>query len=119
MAGCTTVASMEKRDLRGGEQAAYKASYEETYRAAIQACQDLDLSIAKEDFKNRFIIARSMGRTNYFFINYGELVGIYFREINPTKTDVTIVNKRRYKPGFLYYEDWTDDLHAGIHGHIA
>lgn len=108
-----------KRFTTDGAVQNYEVSYETLYNAALAACADLDLNIREESFEQKYIIAKKGGRTNGLFINYGELVGIYFRERNDGSVDVRVASERIYKPGFIYYEDWAYDVQAAINSHLS
>jgi hypothetical protein len=119
LVGCTTVSSMRGGPHEGGVTQIYKSTYDNAFESVVTACESIGLRVAEKDYENKYIIATAGGRTNGLFINYGEVVGIYLDEYDPQEISITVVNKRRYKPGVFYFEDWTAELHMAINTYIA
>lgn len=115
--GCTTVSSM-RENTSEGIMRTYDGEYKDAFEAARLACEAVGLNIAEENFDQKYIIARASGRTNGFFINYGEIVGIYFQPLTDKKVSINVATKRVYKPGILYYEIWDEDVHSALHTYL-
>lgn len=118
-AGCTSLGDMHShRFTNEGYIQNYETDYETAYKAAYQALGDHGITVRDESFDQKYIIGKQGGRTNGLFLNYGELVGVYFRERDDGSIDVRVVSERIYKPGVLYYEDWSQDVQVSIASHI-
>ncbi len=112
-AGCTTVSGMRKAPSNKGVARTYNLSYPGAFDVALHACEILDFKISEKDFVNKVIIA-SEGMSLF---SWGERIGIYFREISPTETEVRVVSKAKVKTHVLA-PHWADDVHQAIETRI-
>lgn len=119
LVGCTTVSSMREKQQESGTTAAYHSSYADAFGAVVLACESLRLRVADKNFEEKYLIATSGGSANGLCINYGEVIGVYLEEFTGNQIDISTVNKRKYKPGFLYSNDWTNDLHSAIYTYVT
>ncbi len=113
MTGCATrqqVARMEGH----GRREVYNASYDQVWRAAIDAAQVGDLRVVDADRANGFIAAGRGIRPHTF----GENVGIWVRAISPTQTEVEVTSQQAGPPA-LWLKNWERDIFAAVRANLT
>jgi hypothetical protein len=85
--GCVTVGNMEKVPTSGGKTRTYDMPYSKTFETALEACQGLDFKVLSQNMTKKYIVAKN--------VNFGGLVGIYFKDLNHEQTEVRVIGKAR------------------------
>lgn len=100
IAGCASTQSIKKLENQGTKQI-FTANYEKVWEAAVNACNRNSLTIKELDKENGYISAD----TPYRMESWGEVVGIWIRKIEDSKTQVSVVS-RRVGPALLFKYNW-------------
>jgi hypothetical protein len=112
-AGCATqkrVATLEGQ----GTRRAYAATFDQTWRAAIDAAQRGNLEIMNTDRSRGYIGARRTIQPH----TLGENVGIWVREVAPAQTEVEVVS-RQAGPPVLYVKNWENEIQRAIAANLT
>lgn len=113
LAGCAT----QKRvaELRGhGTRQFYAATFDQTWRAAVDAAQRGDLDVLTADRDHGYIGARRTIRPHTF----GENVGIWVRQTDPASTEVEVVSRQAGPPA-LWLKKWENEIHRAIAANLT
>jgi hypothetical protein len=106
--GCSTPEKVAK--LQGqGPAHIYPASYEKTWKAAVDSAWDLGLTVQRVYPEQGFISAKR-GMTAKTF---GEDVGIWLKEAGAGKTQVEVISRQKGIP-MLEVKNWEDNLFQSI-----
>lgn len=112
IAGCASSQSIKKLENQGTKQI-FTATYEKVWEAAINACNRNSLTIKELDKENGYINAD----TPYRMESWGEVVGIWIRKIEDSKTQVSVVS-RRVGPALLFKYNWEKPVLEGIENYL-
>jgi hypothetical protein len=113
LTGCATshqVATMEGH----GRKEVYNASYDQTWRAAVDAAQVGDLRVTDANRENGYI-ATGRGVHPHTF---GENVGIWVRPVGPNQTQVEVTSKQAGPPA-LWIKNWEADIFSAIRANLT
>lgn len=113
LSGCATrkeVATMEGH----GKRQTYAASYEQVWRAAVDATQIGDLRIDHADKTQGYIAAHRGVQP----MTFGENVGVWVRPLSPAETQVEVVS-RQAGPPELWIKNWEDDVLNSISANLT
>ena len=110
--GCSTtqVAQMEGR----GTKAVYNAPFETTWRAAVDAAQQGDLTILNADPSTGYISAKR----GVHLESFGENVGLWVSRLGPTETSVEVVS-RQAGPPVLWVKNWEKRVQQSIAANLT
>ena len=111
--GCATRKQVAQMEGRGGTQI-YNASFDQVWRAAIDASQIGDLQVQEAD-RERGYIAAGRGMR---FETHGENVGIWVRELSPDRTRVEVVSRQAGPPKF-WFKNWEDEIFNSISANLT
>ena len=113
LAGCATkrqVAEMEGR----GDRRVYHASFDQVWRAAIDAAQISDLEVVEANRATGYIAAQRTAQVH----TLGENLGLWVRRVDPVRTEVEIVS-RQAGPPVLWLKNWQNEIHRAIAANIT
>ena len=113
LTGCATSSQVSHMEGHGRREV-YNASYDQVWRAAIDAAQVGDLRVTDADRSNGYIAA-SRGIQPHTF---GEHVGIWIRSISPTQTSVEVTSRQAGPPA-LWLKNWENDIFNGVHANLT
>jgi len=106
--GCSTPEKVAK--LQGqGPAHIYPASYEKTWKAAVDSVWDLGLTVLRVYPEQGFISAKRGMNSKTF----GEDVGIWLKEAGVGKTQVEVISRQKGMP-MLEVKNWEDNLFQSI-----
>jgi hypothetical protein len=110
--GCssTQVSHMEGR----GTKAVYNAPFDATWRAAVDAAQQGDLTVLNADPNTGYISAKRGVQMNSF----GENVGIWVGRLGPAQTSVEVVS-RQAGPPVLWVKNWEKRVQQSIAANLT
>jgi hypothetical protein len=112
-AGCATskqVAQMEGR----GKQQVFPASYDQVWRAAVDAAQISDLQVRSADKENGYISAGRGMRVH----THGENVGIWVKQVSPVETSVEVLSRQAGPPKF-WFKNWEDEILSALNANLT
>ncbi|MBA4149470.1 MAG: hypothetical protein H0X66_15260 [Verrucomicrobia bacterium] len=112
-AGCATQRQVAQMEGRGAAEV-YNASFNEVWRAAIDAAQIGDLQVQTVD-RERGYIAAGRGMR---LATHGENVGIWVRQVSPSQTEVEVVS-RQAGPPKLWFKNWQNDIFNSISANLT
>ena len=113
VAGCATqkqVATLEGH----GTRRVYNATFDQTWRAAIDAAQRGDLEIIDADRAGGYISAHHRIQPYTF----GENVGIWVRQAAAGQTEVEVVS-RQAGPPVAWLKNWENDIQNSIAANLT
>jgi hypothetical protein len=110
--GCssTQVSHMEGR----GTKAVYNAPFDATWRAAVDAAQQGDLTVLNADPATGYISAKR----GVHLESFGENVGIWVARLGPTQTSVEVVS-RQAGPPVLWVKNWEKRIQQSIAANLT
>ena len=110
--GCssTQVSHMEGR----GTKAVYNAPFDATWRAAVDAAQQGDLTVLNADPSTGYISAKR----GIHVESFGENVGIWVSRLAPTQTSVEVVS-RQAGPPVLWVKNWEKRVQQSIAANLT
>jgi hypothetical protein len=112
-AGCATPRRVA--ELRGhGTRQYYGATFDQTWRAAIDAAQMQGLEVSSADRNRGYIGARRTVRPHTF----GENVGIWVRQSAVDSTEVEVVSRQAGPPA-LWLKNWENEIHRSIAANLT
>ena len=112
-AGCAT--ERQVAELRGhGTRQYYGASFDQAWRAAIDAAQMQGLEVMSADRNRGYIGARRTIRPHTF----GENVGIWVRQNAANSTEVEVVSRQAGPPA-LWLKNWENEMHRAIAANLT
>ncbi len=107
--GCTTTQSMEKNTSGVKRAVIYDVPFEKAFELGLYACQILDFKIESQSKTEKYIVAKN-GVSAW---SWGERIGIYFKEINPNQTEVSVVSKAKLQTN-VFAPKWAEDVHHAM-----
>ena len=110
--GCTTLNGMEQNSS-GGSIQAYDADYKQTFDLALHACKVVDFEVESQDYEKKYIVAKN----GISPMSWGERIGIYFKDLPETKTEVRIVSKAKMKTN-VFAPKWASELHSEMQNRL-
>ena len=113
LTGCATQKRVSTMEGRGTTQI-YSASFDQVWRAAVDAAQHDGLDIITADRTSGYISARRTIRAHTF----GENVGLWIRETSPARTQVEVVS-RQAGPPVAWLKNWEDEIHRAIAANLT
>lgn len=111
--GCATQKQVAQMEGRGSTQV-YDASFNQVWRAAVDAAQIGDLEVKVAD-RERGYIASNRGMR---LATHGENVGIWVRPLSPRQTRVEVVSKQAGPPK-LWFENWEEEIFNSIGANLT
>ena len=111
--GCATQRQVANMQGHGSKQT-FTASFDPTWRAAVDAVQQNGLSIVSVDRTRGFIGARRTVRPH----TLGENVGVWVSPISPTETAVEVVS-RQAGPPVLWLKNWEHELLTSVAANLS
>ena len=111
--GCSTPTTVAAKRGLGAKQV-YHATYEQVWRATIDAAQLGDLHILQADKPNGFISARRGPRIETF----GENVAVWITRVSPNETEVEVVSRQAEPPKF-WIKNWEKQIHQAIAANLT
>jgi len=111
--GCATqrqVASMQGH----GTKEAFNASFDPTWRAAVDAVQQHGLNVVNVDRNRGYIAAQRTIRPHTF----GENVGVWVTPISPTETTVEVVS-RQAGPPVAWLKNWEHEVLQSVAANLT
>ena len=112
-AGCATPRRVA--ELRGhGTRQYYGATFDQTWRAAIDAAQMQGLEVSTAERNRGYIGARRTVRPHTF----GENVGIWVRQGDAISTEVEVVSRQAGPPA-LWLKNWENEIHRAIAANLT
>jgi hypothetical protein len=113
LTGCAT--QRQLADLKGqGTRNVYAATFDQTWRAAVDAAQMGDLEVVTADRDHGYIGARRTIQPHTF----GENVGIWVRQTGPSSTEVEVVS-RQAGPPVLWVKNWENEIQRSIAANLT
>ena len=110
--GCS---STQVSHMQGeGTKAVYNAPFEATWRAAVDAAQQGDLTVLNADPSTGYISAKRGVHVESF----GENVGIWVNRLAPTQTSVEVVS-RQAGPPVLWLKNWEKRIQQSIAANLT
>jgi hypothetical protein len=97
-----------------GTKQVYRTSFDQAWRAAVDAAQAGDLEVVRSDRTSGYVAARRTLRAHTF----GENVGIWVREVAPNQTEVEVVS-RQAGPPVASWRNWENEIHRTIAAFLA
>jgi len=113
LAGCATqerVATLQGQ----GTKRVYTATFDQAWRAAVDAAQRDGLEVMTADRNRGYIGARRSVQPHTF----GENVGIWVRQFGPTSTEVEVVSRQAGPPA-LWLKNWENELQRSIAANLT
>ncbi|HMJ92130.1 MAG TPA: hypothetical protein VK530_20075 [Candidatus Acidoferrum sp.] len=113
LVGCATqkkVSTLED----DGDRRIYHATYDQVWRAAVDAAQDGDLEVTQADRTTGYIGARRSVQSPTF----GENVGLWLRTVDPARTEVAVIS-RQAGPPVAWVKNWQDEIHRSISANLT
>ena len=111
--GCATQRQVATMQGHGSKQS-FNASFDPTWRAAVDGVQQNGLSIVNVDRTRGYIAARRTIRPHTF----GENVGIWVNRLAPTQTSVEVVS-RQAGPPVLWLKNWEKRIQQSIAANLT
>ncbi len=111
--GCATqkqVATMQGQ----GKKETFAASYDQVWRAAIDAAQNRGLEVSSTDRATGYIAARRGVRLHTF----GENVGIWVHPVSPNQTEVEVASRQAGPPA-LWLKNWERDILNSVRANLT
>jgi hypothetical protein len=113
VAGCATQKQVSTLEGRGTKRV-YNATFDQTWRAAIDASQRNSLEIADADRAAGYISAHRTIQPHTF----GENVGIWVREVAAGQTEVEVVS-RQAGPPVAWLKNWENEIQRSIAANLT
>jgi hypothetical protein len=111
--GCATQ-NQVARQQGFGTSRTYTATYDQAWRATVDASQQDGLQVITADRASGYISARRTVRAHTF----GENVGIWIREVAPSETRVEVVS-RQAGPPVAWLKNWENEIHRAIAANLT
>jgi hypothetical protein len=111
--GCYTSRYAES-GRKGATKQTFAASFDPTWRAAVDAAQQGDLSVVSADRSTGYIHARRTIQPHTF----GENVGVWVTSISPRETTVE-VSSRQAGPPVLWLKNWEHEILNAIAANLT
>ncbi|MDQ6630421.1 MAG: hypothetical protein M3Y82_01530 [Verrucomicrobiota bacterium] len=113
LTGCYT--SQQVSQMKGhGSRETFKATYDQVWRAAVDAAQVHGLQVHTTDRANGYLGAGRGVRLNTF----GENVGIWVKENSPSETEVEVVS-RQAGPPVIWLKNWEKRILSTISANLT
>ena len=113
IAGCATEKHVAQLEGYGKRQY-FPASYDATWRAAVDAAQVGGLQIHTADKATGYIAAHRGMTWN----THGENVGVWVKPVSDTQTSVEVVSRQAAPPKF-WIKNWENDVLAAISANLT
>jgi len=113
VAGCATQKQVSTMEGHGVKRV-YNATFDQTWRAAIDAAQRGDLEITDADRAGGYISAHRKIQPYTF----GENVGIWVRTVDASRTEVEVVS-RQAGPPVAWLKNWETDIQNSIAANLT
>ena len=113
LAGCATQKRVATLQGRGTRQL-YAATFDQAWRAAVDAAQQSGLEIVTADRNHGYLGARRTIQPHTF----GENVGVWVRQIAPASTEVEVVS-RQAGPPVLWLKNWENEIQRSIAANLT
>lgn len=111
--GCATQRQVASSEGLGTRQV-YNGTFDQVWRAAIDASQRDGLEVTSSDRATGYISARRTVKVHTF----GENVGIWLRGVSPTQTEVEVVS-RQAGPPVAWLKNWENEIHRSIAANLT
>ena len=113
LTGCSTPRSVSSLEGKGTKQT-FNSSFDNVWRAAVDAAQQGDLQVLNADRERGYISARRTMRVETF----GENVGVWVRSLGPAGTEVEVVS-RQAGPPVAWMKNWEGEILRSIAANIT
>jgi len=113
LTGCSSPRSVSGLEGKGTKQT-FNSSFDNVWRAAVDAAQQGDLQVLNADRERGVISARRTIRVQTF----GENVGVWVRSLGPTGTEVEVVS-RQAGPPVAWMKNWEGEILRSIAANIT
>jgi hypothetical protein len=111
--GCSSPRSVSSLEGKGTKQT-FNSSFDNVWRAAVDAAQQGDLQVLNADRARGYISARRTMRVETF----GENVGVWVRSLGPAGTEVEVVS-RQAGPPVAWMKNWEGEILRSIAANIT
>jgi hypothetical protein len=112
-AGCSSPKTVANLEGKGTKQT-FNYSYDNVWRAAVDAAQQGELQVINADRERGYISARRGVQVETF----GENVGIWVRSLGPAQTQVEVAS-RQAGPPVMWLKNWENEILRAVAANVT
>ena len=112
-AGCSSPKTVANLEGKGTKQT-FNYSYDNVWRAAVDAAQQGELQVMNADRERGYISARRGVQVETF----GENVGIWIRSLGPAQTQVEVAS-RQAGPPVMWLKNWENEILRAVAANVT